>query len=400
MVCNRGNDMPQNKLKATFMRGGTSKAVVFNRQDLPADPAQWDPIFLSVMGSPDPNGRQLDGMGGGLSSLSKVCVVGAPTRPDADIDYTFAQISVKSAAVDYSANCGNMSSAMGPFAVSEGLVTAPANGEAVVRIHNTNTGKIIVARFPMADGDVETDGEMTIDGVGGQGAPVRLEFVDPGGTRTGRLLPTGRASDHFDIPGLGAIEASLVDAANPCVFVAAAALSKDGSEMPEALESDPIFLERMEAIRCAASVAMGLAPDVAQAARIPSVPKVAMIVAPRQMTTLSGRRLEPSEMSLGIRMISIGQPHRAVPITGATCLAIAVRIKGTLANRMARPGDGPITIAHPSGTTVVDAAVENADDPAKARAIHGAVYRTARRLFEGSVFYRAAKSTAQARRSA
>jgi 2-methylaconitate cis-trans-isomerase PrpF len=156
----------------------------------------------------------------------------------------------------------------------------------------------------------------------------------------------------------------------------------------------------MEAIRCAASVAMGLAPDVAQAARIPSVPKVAMIVAPRQMTTLSGRRLEPSEMSLGIRMISIGQPHRAVPITGATCLAIAVRIKGTLANRMARPGDGPITIAHPSGTTVVDAAVENADDPAKARAIHGAVYRTARRLFEGSVFYRAAKSTAQARRSA
>src|SRR6186713_1032790 len=135
--------MPQNKLKATFIRGGTSKAVVFNRQDLPTDPAQWDPIFLSVMGSPDPNGRQLDGMGGGLSSLSKVCVVGAPTRPDADIDYTFAQISVKSAAVDYSANCGNMSSAMGPFAVSEGLVKAPANGEAVVRIHNTNTGKII-----------------------------------------------------------------------------------------------------------------------------------------------------------------------------------------------------------------------------------------------------------------
>ncbi|MBR0906546.1 2-methylaconitate cis-trans isomerase PrpF family protein [Bradyrhizobium liaoningense] len=392
--------MPQNKLRATFMRGGTSKAVVFNREDLPADPALWDAIFLSVMGSPDPNGRQLDGMGGGLSSLSKVCVVGAPTRSDADIDYTFAQISVKSAAVDYSANCGNMSSAMGPFAVSEGLVTAPANGEAVVRIHNTNTGKIIVARFPMNDGEVETEGEMSIDGVGGQGAPVRLEFTDPGGTRTGRLLPTGHVSDTLDIPDLGPVEASLVDAANPCVFVAAAALGKDGSEMPEALESDAAFLERMEAIRCAASVAMDLAPDVAAAAKIPSVPKVAMIVAPRQMTTLSGQRLEPSDMSLGIRMISIGQPHRAIPITGATCLAIAVRIKGTLANRLARVGDGPITIAHPSGTTVVDAAVEHADDPAKARAIHGAVYRTARRLFEGSVFYRPAKATAQARRSA
>jgi 2-methylaconitate cis-trans-isomerase PrpF len=293
-----------------------------------------------------------------------------------------------------------MSSAMGPFAVREGLVKAPANGEAVVRIHNTNTGKIIVARFPMKDGEVETEGDMKIDGVGGQGAPVRLEFIDPGGTRTGRLLPTGRPCDHFDIPGLGSIEASLVDAANPCVFVTASSLGKAGCEMPEALESDPVFLERMEAIRCAASVAMGLAGDVAAAAKIPSVPKVAMIVPPCQMTTLSGRSLEPSEMSLGIRMISIGQPHRAVPITGATCLAIAVRINGTLANRMARAGDGPITIAHPSGTTVVDAAVEHADDPAKARAIHGAVYRTARRLFEGSVFYRTAKSTAQARRSA
>jgi 2-methylaconitate cis-trans-isomerase PrpF len=392
--------MPQNKIKATFMRGGTSKAVVFNRQDLPADPAHWDPIFLSVMGSPDPNGRQLDGMGGGLSSLSKVCVVGLPTRPDADIDYTFGQVSIKSAAVDYSANCGNMSSAMGPFAVGEGLVTAPANGEAVVRIHNTNTGKIIVARFPMKDGEVETEGEMAIDGVGGQGAPVRLEFVDPGGTRTGRLLPTGRSCDYLDIPSLGSIEASLVDAANPCVFVAATALGKDGSEMPEALENDPVFLEQMEAIRCAASVAMGLAPDVAEAARIPSIPKVAMIVSPRQMTTLSGRRLEPSDMSLGIRMISVGQPHRAVPITGATCLAIAVRIAGSLPNRLARAGDGPITIAHPSGTTVVDAAVEHADDPTRTRAIHGAVYRTARRLFEGNVFYRPTQTFAHARRAA
>ena len=392
--------MPQTKIRATFMRGGTSKAVVFNRQDLPADPAHWDPIFLAVMGSPDPNGRQLDGMGGGLSSLSKVCVVGPSTRPDADIDYTFGQVSVKTAAVDYSANCGNMSSAMGPFAVGEGLAKAPANGDAVVRIHNTNTGKIIVARFPISDGEVETEGDMAIDGVGGRGAPVRLEFVDPGGTRTGRLLPTGRPRDSLDIPGLGTVEVSLVDAANPCVFVAAAALGKEGNETPDALEGDPVFLGRMEAIRCAASVAMGLAPDVAKAAQIPSVPKVAMIVSPCRMTTLSGQQLQPSDMSLGVRMVSVGQPHRAVPITGATCLAIAVRIAGSLPNQMARPGDGPITIAHPSGTTVVDAAVEHADDPARARAIHGAVYRTARHLFEGNVFYRSPQTVAAMRKAA
>ncbi|SEF47954.1 2-methylaconitate cis-trans isomerase PrpF family protein [Bosea lathyri] len=381
--------MSQSRLRATFMRGGTSKAVVFNSRDLPADPALWDPIFLAVMGSPDANGRQLNGMGGGLSSVSKICVVGPPTRPDADIDYTFAQVSVKQASVDYSGNCGNMSSAMGPFAVEEGLVEAPADGDAVVRIHNTNTGKVIIARFAMRDGEADVDGDFAIDGVAGTGAPVRLEFIDPGGTKTGRLLPTGRVRDILDIPGLGQVEASLVDAANPCVFVDASALGKQGTELPEALEQDRAFLERMEAIRCAASVAMGIAPDIAAAAAIPSVPKVAMIVSPRRMETLSGRVLDAGEMSLGIRMISIGQPHRAVPITGATCLAIAVRVVGSLPHALAWAGDGPITVAHPSGATVVDAAVENADDPARARAVHGAVYRTARRLFEGQVFYQA-----------
>lgn len=379
--------MPQARLKATFMRGGTSKAVVFDRKDLPADPAAWDPIFLAVMGSPDGNGRQLDGMGGGLSSVSKICVVGPSSRPDADIDYTFAQVAVKEASVDYSGNCGNMSSAMGPFAVTEGLAAAPADGEAVVRIHNTNTGKVIVSRFPMAQGEPQSDGDMAIDGVAGTGAPVRLEFVDPGGTKTGRLLPTGHARDRLSVPGLGEVEASMVDAANPCVFVAAAALGKTGSELPDALDQDAVFLERMEAIRRAASVAMGIAPDADAAGRIPSVPKVAMIAAPAAMPTLSGRTVAADEMSLAIRMISIGQPHRAVPITGATCLAIAVRVEGSLPHAMARIDDGPITVAHPSGTTVVDAKVENAGDPARARAVHGAVYRTARRLFDGQVYY-------------
>ncbi|MDQ8728279.1 PrpF domain-containing protein [Bradyrhizobium sp. LHD-71] len=391
--------MPQSRLKATFMRGGTSKAVVFNRADLPSDPALWDPIFLAVMGSPDANGRQLNGMGGGLSSVSKICVVGPATRPDADVDYTFAQVSVKEASVDYSGNCGNMSSAMGQFAVEQGLVRAPANGEAIVRIHNTNTGKIIVARFAVSGGESQTEGDFAIDGVAGSGAPVRLEFVDPGGTKTGRLLPTGRGRDILEIPGLGPIEASLVDAANPCVFVAASALGKQGGELPDALEQDPLFLERMESIRRAASVAMGIAPDLAAAGRIPSVPKVAMIAAPVSTPTLSGRMIEAADMSLAIRMISIGQPHRAVPITGATCLAIAVRIVGSLPHALARPGDGPIAVAHPSGITIVDAAVENADDPARVRAIHGAVYRTARKLFEGQVFYQPPRM-AQANRPA
>lgn len=392
--------MPQARLRATFMRGGTSKAVMFNRADLPADPSAWDPIFLAVMGSPDGNGRQLNGMGGGLSSVSKICVVGPPSRPDADIDYTFAQIAVKEASVDYSGNCGNMSSAMGPFAVTEGLATAPADGEAVVRIHNTNTGKVIIARFPMADGEPQTEGELAIDGVAGTGAPVRLEFIDPGGTKTGRLLPTGHARDLLSVPGLGEVEASLVDAANPCVFVAASALGKTGSELPDALEQDDVFLARMEAIRQAASVAMGIAPDAAAAGRIPSVPKVAMIASPAAMPTLSGRTIAADAMSLAIRMISIGQPHRAVPITGATCLAIAVRIEGSLPHALARADEGPITVAHPSGTTVVDAQVENAGDPARARAIHGAVYRTARRLFDGQVYYQPSRLAQSERQAA
>lgn len=378
----------QRRIRATFMRGGTSKAVVFRREDLPADRAAWDAVFLAVMGSPDPNGRQLDGMGGGISSLSKVCVVGPPSRPDADIDYTFGQVSIRDASVDYSGNCGNMSSAMGPFAVDEGLVDAPTDGEAVVRIHNTNTGRIIVARFPVAGGLAQTDGHLSIDGVGGTAAPVRLEFLDPGGAKTGRLLPTGRPRDQLDVPGLGTIAASMVDAANPCVFVEAASLGRTGTELPDVLDADAECLAALEEIRCAASVAMGLAPDLAAARLLPSVPKVAMVSAPAPAPTLSGRQLAAAEMSLAVRMISIGQPHRAVPVTGATCLAIATRIEGSIPHRLAAEGEEPIAIAHPSGLIVVDAAVDHADDPARAYARYGALYRTARRLFDGQAFYR------------
>lgn len=382
--------MQNRRLRATFMRGGTSKAVMFRREDLPADSGDWDAIFLQAMGSPDPNGRQLDGMGGGISSLSKVCVIGPPSRPDADVDYTFAQISVREAMVDYGGNCGNMSSAVGPFAVEEEIVPRPRDGEAVVRIHNTNTSKIIVSRFPVVDGALAPDGDLEIDGIAGKAAPIRLEFLDPGGARTGKLLPTGKVCDALEVGGLGRIEASCVDAANPCVFVAASDVGKTGSELPDELESDSAFLHNMEAIRRAASVRMGIARNVDAAARATSVPKVAMVCGPQAARTLSGRRLAAGEADIAVRMLSMGQPHRAVPITGAICLAVAARVPGSVAHRSSRAAAGPIRIAHPSGITLVDASVTADGAVDTIRAEYGAVYRTARRLFEGNVVYREA----------
>ncbi|MGH8014180.1 MAG: PrpF domain-containing protein, partial [Candidatus Binataceae bacterium] len=239
--------MKQLKLRAVFMRGGTSKAVMLHAADLPRERAQWTPIFLAMMGSPDLNGRQLDGMGGGISSLSKVCVIGSPSRADADVDYTFAQVSVKDASVDYSGNCGNMSSAVGPFALDEGLITLRGDGEIAVRIHNTNTRKIIVSRFRVDDSAAAVDGDFVLPGVAGTGAPVRLEFIDPGGAGTGRLLPTGRVIDTLEISGHGPIEATMVDAANPCVFVDAAALGMTGVEMPEEIEANGAVMTWLEA---------------------------------------------------------------------------------------------------------------------------------------------------------
>ncbi len=385
--------MKQLKLRAVFMRGGTSKAVMLRAADLPAERELWAPIFLGVIGSPDPNGRQLDGMGGGISSLSKICVIGPPTRAGADVDYTFAQVSVKDASVDYSGNCGNMSSAVGPFAVDEGLVTASAAdaaGEATVRIHNTNTRKLIVAHFPLDGGRAAVDGDFSLPGVAGTGAPVRLDFLEPGGAGTGRLLPTGNPIDTLDANGMRGIEASMVDAANPCVFVAADALGASGVEMPDELEANGALLRRLEAIRIAASLRMGIAKTAEAAARIPSIPKVAMVAPAREARTLAGERLAAEHADVTVRMISIGQPHRAVPLTGAMSLAVASRIEGTVVNRIARPaaspGD-PVRIAQPSGLTVVGAMVRRENNEWFAES--ATVYRTARRLMEGWVFVRA-----------
>jgi 2-methylaconitate isomerase len=381
--------MKQIGLRAVFMRGGTSKAVMFRAEDLPRERDRWAPIFLGVIGSPDANGRQLDGMGGGVSSLSKVCVIGTPTRPDADVDYTFAQVSISSATVDYSGNCGNMSSAVGPFAVDEGLAKV-SGAEAVVRIHNTNTRKLIIARFAMDDGRAAVDGDFALPGVAGTGAPVRLEFLEPGGAGTGRLLPTGSVIERVEVAGLGVIEVSMIDAANPCVFVAAESLGMTGIEMPDELDANGELLARLEAIRIAASLRMDIARGAEEAMRKPSIPKVAMVTGPREALTLAGDRIATDDADLTVRMISIGQPHRAVPLTGAMCLAVASRLPGSIAHRVARPAaspDAPVRIAQPSGLTVVGAAVRRAADGWIAD--HATVYRTARRLMEGVVFVRA-----------
>lgn len=378
--------MANARLRAVFMRGGTSKAVMFRREDLPENIGDWDPIFLQVMGSPDPNGRQLDGMGGGISSLSKICIIGRSGRPDADVDYTFAQIGVRDTFVDYGANCGNMSSAVGPFALDEGLVAAPSGSEAAIRIHNTNTSKIIVSRFPVEHGALAASGDMEIDGVAGTAAPIRLEFLDPGGARTGKLLPTGRPRDDLDIKGLGIVRVSCIDAANPCVFIDASALDKSGDELPAALDRDVEFLQRMEDIRCAASVKMGIAPDIEQARRMTGIPKIAIVSGPRSGRTLSGRGLTASDADIWVRMISVGQPHLAVPITGAICLAVASRVPGSIPAELNK-SSGPTRIAHPSGVTLVDAGV-SFSGAGTVQADYGAVYRSARRLFEGHVVYR------------
>ena len=380
--------MKQLKIPAVFMRGGTSNAIVLHERDLPRERALWDEVFLAAIGSPDPYGRQLDGMGGGISSLSKVCVVGPPSRADADIDYTFAQVQVKEAKVDYSGNCGNMSSAMGPFAIDEGLVKVSGN-EALVRIHNTNTQKIIHACFALDNGLAAVDGDLAIPGVAGTGAPVRLEFREPGGATTGKLLPTGNVIDILDVPGVGKIRASLVDAANACCFLDAADLGLTGIEMPDALDTSTELLDKLAKIRIAASIAMGIGKDAAEAARKKVVPFIGFVSVPQDAQSLSGSPIKGDSVDLTGRMLSNGQPHRALPLTVSLCMAVAARIEGSLVHQLTRAGADDIRIAMPSGILVVAATVKKENGAWHAE--QGAFYRTQRRMFDGQVYVRASR---------
>lgn len=385
--------MKQIRIPAAFIRGGTSKALVFHARDLPADPAERDRLLLATMGSPDPYGRQLDGMGGGLSSLSKVCIVGPASHPDADIDYTKAQIQIKEARVDYHANCGNMSAAMGPFAVDEGLFKAKSNGETLVRIFNTNTRKLIHVRFDVADGQAAVDGDLVIPGVAGSGAPVSLAFLEPGGATTGKLLPTGNVKDTLKVDGFGTFEVSMIDAANACVFLRARDLGLAGTELPAEIDTAPGLLEKLAAIRIAASLAMGIAAD-AEAARKKSVPIIGWVAEPLAASLLTGQQVDPREIDVTARMLSNGQPHRALPLTASLCLSVAARIEGSVVHEHTRPASDAqarLRIAMPSGILVTAAQVDRRDGNWHAEQC--TLMRTQRRLFDGYVYARAAALT-------
>lgn len=380
--------MTQKRIPAVFMRGGTANAVVFHEKDLPAERALWDNIFLAAIGSPDPYGRQLDGMGGGFTAVSKVCVIGPPSRPDADVDYHFAQIPVKEQRVEWGANCGNMSAAMGPFAVDEGLV-ATHGDEALVRIHNTNTKKVIHARFPLVDGVAAVDGELEIPGVAGTGAPVALAFLSPGGAATGKLLPTGNVRDTLDVPGVGRIGVSMVDAANPCVFVRARDAGLTGTEQPPEVEANAEVMKTFAAIRCAASVAMGITRGLDEAATRLTNPAIGYVAPAQDWTLSSGEKRNASEIDICGRMIARGQAHRDMPLTRALCMAVAARIEGTVVHEMTRPSQNPdaeLRIGMPAGVITAAARVRCVNGAWVAEL--GSFLRTQRRLFEGSVLLR------------
>jgi len=373
--------MSQGWIPACFWRGGSSKGVFFHARDLPADRARLNAIFLAVLGSPDPYGRQLNGMGGGISSLSKAVIIGPPSRPDADIDYTFAQVSVDRPEVDWSGNCGNLSAAVGPFAVEEGLVHVP-DGEVTLRIHQVNTAKIIQARFAVQGGRAVTEGPLAIAGVSGTGAPIAVEVLDPGGSVASDLLPSGNARDFMTLPDGGTVEASLVDATNPVVFLRASDFGLTGTDLPEKIEADAALMARLEQVRRLGGVAMGLAANPQD---VPLAnPRVALLSAPASFTAIDGQGHDAGGHDIAVRMLSMGRVHRAVTLTGAMCLGVAVRIAGTIPHSLARPAcAGELRIANPSGVLSTSASVRQ--EGGRWIADSAGVYRTARCLMKGAV---------------
>lgn len=358
------------RIPCVLMRGGTSRGPFFLEQDLPAEPEARDRILLAAMGSP--HLLQLDGLGGGNSLTSKVAIVSRSSRPDADVDYLFAQVAVERAHVDLGPNCGNMLSAVGPFAIEAGLVPA-ADGETIVRIHNRNTGALVEAAVQTPGGVVAYDGATAIDGVAGTAAPIRLSFLDAVGSKTGALLPTGLSREEID-----GIPVTLVDYATPMLLLRAADLGLAGDETPAALDADAALLERLERIRREAGRRMGLG-DVA--GRV--IPKVGVLSHARRGGSLTSRYFTPDRC------------HRSHAVTGALCVAAASRIAGSVAAEMLSPQAGAlVTVEHPSGAIQVDLLLDAAGQVARASLV-----RTARRIFEGNVIVPASAVLALAERA-
>ncbi|MGE0423034.1 MAG: 2-methylaconitate cis-trans isomerase PrpF [Reyranellaceae bacterium] len=381
--------MTQLRIPAIYMRGGTSKGVFFHESALPPPGPARDRLLMRVIGSPDPYGKQIDGMGAATSSTSKTVILSRSSRPDCDVDYLFGQVAIDKPVVDWSGNCGNLTAAVGPFAISEGLVQAPRDGIAVVRIWQANIAKRIVAHVPMKNGEVIEEGDFELDGVTFPAAEIRIEFLEPGGGEDdegGPMFPTGRIVDQLAVPDVGTLAATLINAGNPTIFVDAAALGLKGTELQDDVNGDAALLARCEKIRAAGAVAMGLAATADAATRDrPHTPKLAFVAAPQDYTASSGKPVAAKDLQLCARILSMGKLHHAMTGTGAVALAVAAAIPGTIVERIVagRAREGSVRFGHPSGTLAVGAeAMRRGDEWIVTKAI---MSRSARRLMEGWV---------------
>ncbi len=352
--------LPQLRIPATYMRGGTSKGVFFRLQDLPEaaqvpGPAR-DALLLRVTGSPDPYGKQIDGMGGATSSTSKAVIVAPSTRAGHDVDYLFGQVSIDSAFVDWSGNCGNLSSAVGSFAIAAGMVDAPHDGIATVRIWQANIGKTIIAHVPMSGGMVQETGDFELDGVTFPAAEVQLEFMDPAADGEGAMFPTGNVVDALEVPGIGTLQATMITAGIPTIFVNAADIGYTGTELQEAINGDARALAMFETIRAHGAVRMGLIKHVDEAVKRQHTPKVAFVAPPAAYTASSGKPVAVEDIDLLVRALSMGKLHHAMMGTAAVAIGTAAAIPGTLVSQAAGGGERTaVRFGHPSGTLRVGA---------------------------------------------
>ncbi|MCP5161849.1 MAG: 2-methylaconitate cis-trans isomerase PrpF [Hahellaceae bacterium] len=385
---------PQIKIPATYLRGGTSKGVFFNLTDLPLAaqvPGEArDKLLLRVIGSPDPYGKQIDGMGGATSSTSKTVILAKSTQPDHDVDYLFGQVSIDKAFVDWSGNCGNLTAAVGAFAISNGLVDAqriPANGLCTVRIWQKNIAKTIIAHVPMTNGEVQETGDFELDGVTFPAAEVQIEFLDPAADEDGEggsMFPTGNLVDSLEVPGVGILNATLINAGIPTVFVNAEEIGYTGTELQDAINGDAQALEKFETIRAYGALRMGLINEVAEAASRQHTPKVAFVAAPKDYVSSSGKQVNQSDIDLLVRALSMGKLHHAMMGTAAVAIGTAAAIPGTLVNMAAGGGErSAVRFGHPSGTLRVGAEAQQVNgDWSVTKAI---MSRSARVLMEGWV---------------
>ena len=377
----------QTKIPAVFMRGGTSRAVCFREDVLaPYSPPVRERIILAALGSPDVHGRQIDGLGGGISSLSKVVIVGRSPEADSDVTFTFGQVDVRTPRIDWSGTCGNMASAVGPFAIDEDIIPA-VEPVTTVRVLSTNTGKRYLARVPVCAGQAAVEGEYMIDGVPAPGACITLEYPDPGGSLGGGLLPTGLPRQQCELDDSRVVTISVVDAGIPTVFVRADELSTDATQLAPALDAERALQQTLEEIRCRAAVLLGLTPSLEEAhEKFQHTPKVVLVAPPTAYLASSGKRVEAESIDLLVRAISMRNTHRTVPGTVAMCTALAAQIEGTVVHEVVRrAATHDIRIGHPAGVMEVGATVSRRGGEWYAERVK--TKRTARRIMEGTVWF-------------